>query len=219
MSSHIQLTNPVVQAILIALTHAIRLITLPQAQRTWWEHATISAVRAKFTALVDADYLIARRYLIRPERFCGEPIIAWRPGDPVPAFGAASYLLRKRCKEPVSPTLAYLATKKTAKLFGGFSGGSKGDGVLRHPLQASHDAAVSTRYLELLKSEPDTARRWVSEEKFEIQNRGSKLFDAVIVDDSGELERVIEVGGEYGVRRLKTIHAECARRLLPYELW
>jgi len=179
----------------------------------------MGAVRAKFSALVDAEYLTARRYLIRPERLSDRPLISWQPGEPVPEFGPVSYLLRKRCRERVVPTLAYLATKKAAKLFGGFSGGSKGDGVLRHPLQASHDSAVSACYLGLLKSNPATARRWVSEEKFELRNRGSKLFDAVIVDDSGAPERVLEVGGEYGVRRLRTIHKECVRRGLRYELW
>jgi len=213
------LTNPRVQEILTSLTHAIRLITLMQAHRTWWTHATNSAARATFEALAKEEYVVARRFLLRREQFQKDALIRWKPGDVAPPFGPVAYALRKRNKEPVIPTTAYVATRKTAKLFGGFSGGSKHDGLLRHPLQASHDANVSALYFRLLKSDPDTAKRWVPEERLELQNRGGKLFDAVIVNDAGKPERVFEIGGAYGVRRLLTIHNECVGKTLPYELW
>ena len=130
-----------------------------------------------------------------------------------------SYQLRKRWTEPVVPTTCYVATKKAARLYGGFSGGSRRDGLLRHPFQATHDVHVSAIYLRLLKTEPDAAMRWIPEEKLELQNHGGKLFDAVIVNASGVPDRVVEFGGGYRVTRVKILHGECARKALPYELW
>lgn len=219
MPSNVQLTNPVVREILVALTHAIRLLTLPQAHRAWWAHTTPQAARAKLRMLVAAELLVERRFLIHPELPLLEPVLRWKPGQPTPEFGAVSYRLRKRWTQSVAPTVCYLATKKAARLYGGFSGGSRRDGLLRHPFQATHDVHVSALYLRLLKSEPETAKRWIPEEKLELQNHGGKLFDAVIANASGEPERVTEFGGSYRVRRVRIIHGECVQRALPYELW
>jgi len=217
--SGVHLTNSTARGILVALTHYIRLLTLAQAHRTWWSQRTLQAARAKLKMLVADEFLVERRFLVHPELPLLEPVLRWKPGQPTPECGPVSYQLRNRWTDSVVPTVCYLATRKAAKLYGGFSGGSRRDGLLRHPFQATHDVHVSALYLRLLKSEPEAAKRWIPEEKLELQNHGGKLFDAVIVNASGVPERVVEFGGGYRVTRVKILHGECARKALPYELW
>ena len=48
---------------------------------------------------------------------------------------------------------------------------------------------------------------------------GEKRPDAFIVNVQGQVESVIEFGGDYDRSRVEAFHRDCAERNLPYELW
>jgi hypothetical protein len=197
--------------ILLTLTQKVRLLSLAQIARTWWPSASPAAARNRLAALPS---LVARLKLnAHPELTLDGPLFTWRPGEPVPRFGALSYQLKKRWNQAPEPTTVYIATEKAARYFGGFGG------KLRRPLQATHDLHMAQVYLQLLARDPAKAGLWVSEERFAPERRREKLPDAVLRDAAGHIVLVIEFGGAYDARHVERVHLDCVTRSLPYELW
>jgi hypothetical protein len=99
------------------------------------------------------------------------------------------------------------------------------------PEQASHDLAVAAIYLQLCRTLPAMAAAWVSEDYFRLlaRSQGSaagtgwpeldKQPDAVLLDGSGSIIRLIEFGGSYDARRVEKTHRSAVRARLSYSLW
>jgi hypothetical protein len=73
-------------------------------------------------------------------------------------------------------------------------------------------------YLLFLRDRPELASGWRSEDVLASTRRNQKLPDAIVMDgDRPQL--VVEFGGAYDPGRVEKVHADCATRRLPYELW
>lgn len=128
-------------------------------------------------------------------------------------FGVVSYRLRARWTEALRPVTVYTASDRAVRLYAG-SGGP-----LSHPLQVTHDLHVTAIFLRLLRENPGEATGWVSENVLAPLRRGQKIPDAEIHDANGRALKVIEFGGGYAPERVRKVHEDCERRLVPYELW
>lgn len=206
---------------MLALTHKVRLLSLAQIARTWWNPspAGVANARKRLTVLTGNNTLSPDHFMLRlhvnahSELILGGPLFSWNPGELTPDFGALSYRLQSRWTEAIKPTTIYIATEKAARHFGGFGG------KLRRPLQVTHDLHVAQIYLHLLKSNRPAACAWISEEQFSPERRHQKLPDAVLRDKNGEITLVIEFGGAYDTKHVERVHRDCVTRSLPYELW
>lgn len=195
------------------LTRKIRVVSSDQIHRTWFSAGAVESAQRRLRVLAQAGYLDALTVRVHPELALETPVWNWKPGEAGPPIGIISYRLRSRWTEAFRPVTVYVASKRTARFFGG-SGGR-----LRHPLQASHDIHVSAIYLNLLRSQSAAALLWVPEERFGLHRRGQKLPDAELQDAHGRTLKVIEFGGSYPPERVRKVHEDCERRGVPYELW
>jgi hypothetical protein len=204
------------RSILVALTRKIRLLTLSQVARTWWQETESGLLSARrvLDALEEEGLVKSVRVLAHPELPLDGPIVRWQPGDGRPAIGSVAYRLQTRWTKQIEELHVWCADAKARKQFGG-----QGNARLKQPLQATHDLHVSTVYVRRLAQAPDEAAAWVSEETLARTRRGRKLPDAALVDASGRVTLVIEFGGAYRAERVALVHEDCERRGIPYELW
>lgn len=201
--------------ILAILAHRIRVLTLDQAARTWWDGTAAPTTNARrgLGRLVSAGYLDTFTVVARPELPLSTPLATWEPTQHPPAFGSVAYRLQLRWNEAPRPTRVYVATKRAAKVVGGYGG------PLRHPMQVSHDIHVTTVFLYLRTTNPSAAAEWIPEQKLAPLRRHQKLPDAALGRDPETLRRVIEFGNGYDADRLRAFHDDCEQRSLPYEVW
>ena len=199
------------EALLDALTRRVRLITAPLVAVLW--ASSVPVVGRRLARLHRADLLLRARVMAHPLLDLAEPLIVWAPGDPDPEAGPASYRAKTRWdRAPVSTTV-FLASRRTARLFGG-SGGR-----FDYPLQATHDLHVTALYVRLVRRDPETAACWRGEETIRRRRRRGKVADAVLVDHRERPVRAVEFGGSYRTDRIAAFHRVCKNRHLPYELW
>lgn len=202
------------EQLLRALSRAVRVVRACQIGRLWnGPEAATESCEKRLLLLAQAGYLEAFQVRAHPPLPLTEPIWCWNPGDAEPPFSVLSDRLRTRWREALKPTKIFTASKRTAHLYGG-SGGR-----LSHPLQVNHDLHVAAIFLRLLRESPLEASGWISEDTLARTRRGQKLPDAEIYDPDGRLIKVIEFGGAYSADRCRMVHADCAERNLPYELW
>ncbi len=206
--------------ILEALTLKIRLLSAEQAAAAWWPGVRrgASQVRARLDALATAGMLSRHEVFAHQLLALEQLVLAWRPGQPQPTeneLGAAAYRLKTRWPdESPARTVVYTATRKLANRIGGFNG------HMPHRDQVSHDLHVTQLYLQLLRREPETARRWRGEELGKTdQGYGEKLPDAVLMDEAGRPYLAIEFGGRYSKGRVRDFCRHCAQRGIGFDLW
>lgn len=201
------------QELLEALTLRVRLLTVRQAARTWWR-SDESNTRRRLRELEGAGLLAPIRLVARPELELHSPLFEWRPTEPSPEFGALSYRLQSRWKEPASSTPAVMATEGAANFFGGYFRS------VPKRVEHTHDVHLASVYLWYKAHRPQLATQWVSEAWIK-QSRpdapGEKLPDAMIRTPYGST--IVDFGGSYTKQKLADFHAFCVRRSTPYELW
>jgi hypothetical protein len=204
------------QELFTALTRKIRLLTFEQIVRAWWPDSEAGRTNAKrrLRELYERGFLARIRVLSRPLLPLEAPVLRWKPGEAEPDFGAVSWRLQSRWQEPARTVTAYLATKRAAHVFGGVT-----EGRLKNPAHATHDIHVGAVYLHLLRTAPALAAGWVGEDIVAPTREGQKLPDSIVHDAAGTPKFVIEFGGAYAADRVAAFHADCAARILPYEIW
>ena len=213
MSGGLHFTNRD-QEISDALTQRVRLFSQRQIADSWFNGEVVNA-RRRLTRLAQQALLARLTVHARPAPPIDAPLVQWRPNDPTPAFGPIAYRCQQRWRHrPPRPTTAWLATERTAQIFGGV-----GRGDLKNPLQATHDLGVAAVWLRLREVSPQWAMAWQSEDLLAHTRRGEKLPDAFIVDQAGQVLWVIEFAGGYDTERIEAFHRDCATRELPYQLW
>jgi hypothetical protein len=114
--------------------------------------------------------------------------------------------------DPV-PTTVFAATPKGCRMFGAPSQ------KFIEPTKVNHDLCLTEVYILALKTRPDIARRWAGETLYAALLKGDKLPDALILDDAGRPELIVEGGGGYGPEHVAAFVASCVKRNLPFELW
>lgn len=203
------------RAILDALVHRVRVLSVDQVARTWFgstsdpdRFAIRRLVILASTGLVERFHLLAR-----PELTFERPLAYWAPGRDAPGFSPLATRLAARWREPVQRIPAVVATKAAGTRLGGTGG--------RRPRrsEASHDLSLGGLYLRFVKREPVVAKTWVSESGLRRFGFGDavKLPDALVYRD-GE-PTIVELGGTYGAGKLREFHGFCREHGLRYELW
>lgn len=136
------------------------------------------------------------------------PVSLWQPGDAEPSFHALAHKLDARWStcEP-EPCQIWWATPLAVAEFGGTGG------TIKQNLQIEHDLAVTQVFLRRGRN-----ANWRMEDHFEEGEFGSKIPDAIVMDNTGAVT-VIEIGGQYAAARLEAFHVALERLNLPYELW
>lgn len=196
--------------ILWTLTRKVRVLSQWQIKSTWG-----GCVLGR---LLKEDIISVVETICPTELQLTAPSVTWSPSDPLPDFGALSYAFKKRWRSRSSPLKLLYASRKAHRLVGGFI-------VDRKPRlsECAHDLHVAAIYLQIRKSEPARAKRWVSEHELYGLGfgQGEGLPDALIRDKHGRVDRhvVVEFAGAYSKRKLETFHDEQASRGLAYELW
>lgn len=141
------------------------------------------------------------------------PLAEGGPGTPRPDYWQLLYRADTRWAGQARMTTVYVATRCCAQLFGRHR-----TGALPHRLQGNHAVACSEVYYTLRRDQPAIAARWVGEDA--LPGLGSKVPDAGISDDSGQLARVIEVVGlHYGKEKLERLVEEALERGLGYAIY
>lgn len=199
------------QVLLSTLTLKVRLLSLGQAARTWWEGDARQAAR-RTESLAEAGWLKRDAVTAHPELALEAPLLLWEPGDRVPHFGSLAYRAAERFQDRSEQMVVLRATRKAAELFGGEPG------VLKAP-SVTHDVQLAALYLRFLRDRPADAVNWLSEAALAPSREGEVLPDAAVTDDAGDICRVIEFVGRYPPERLRRLHEDCDSRKLPYELW
>jgi hypothetical protein len=200
--------------ILGGLATQARLLSLQQIAVNWWEGEVANA-RRRLKQLGDVQLIERIEVRVRSLPPLIEPVATWRPGATVPDFEATAYRLQSRWHSlAVRGCSAYIATERAARIYGG-----KNRGQLKHPLQATHDLALSQIWLQLRRTAPDWAKAWRGEDLLAHTRQGEKCPDAFIVNETEQVVCVVEFGGQYNAERVREFHEDCATRGLPYQIW
>ena len=197
--------------ILETLARCVRLFTVDQIARTWFNSRRVA--RARLGTLEAAGYVHMRDALLHPELALDGPVIAWRPAQAAPPFGRIAHQLRTRWTGVVAPETVIVIAEGAAVGFGG---------APAPPLRTdelTHDAHLAAVYLRYRRNAPELARTWVGERIIRKSRaaRGGPVPDASVRD--GQVRRYIEFAGAYSRERLETFHEFCATSKTAYELW
>jgi hypothetical protein len=143
-----------------------------------------------------------------------EPLSVWRTGLPAPDFGHLAWTLEFRWQTAQRrPERIVWATGLAPRIVGGVGG------QLRQPLQLEHDLGLTDVFVGRSR---DDAAQWLSEDAFRAVFRPTtreKIPDAVLVNGDGRVETVIEFGGRYSHRRLRSFHRYWSGKRVAYEIW
>ena len=202
--------------LLKALALKVRLFGLRQIAAHWFD-GDVANARRRLRQLAAIGLVAPIKVIARPTPKLVHPVVNWEPGDPTPNFGQVAQILAERWRNrPARVCTAFIATARTANLFGG-----KARGELKRPLQATHDLGVAAVWMEMDANVPLRADGWRSEDLFAHtrRNPGDKLPDAFLVDESEIVFQVIEFGGAYDAQRVRDFHQDCEQRRLLYEMW
>lgn len=153
--------------ILVVLTLRIRVLSLEQISRTWWQDSvdpTIAA-RRRLQQLEAGGHLEQITLMAHPEVSVEEPICSWEPGQELPDFGNVAWQLNKRWSSPLVTTECVIATRFAGQFFGGHGG--------RKPRRAetTHDLHLSAVFLQMMVTHPQRAMTWSSEEELQFPGK------------------------------------------------
>ena len=211
MSGRLELTSRD-REILHALTHRVRVFTLPQVARTWWRGTSQAEPEARRRArqLEGAGLVSVVPLIAHPEIQLDAPLVTWQPGLPAPDASKLASTLARRWPEPERETVCIGATAEAAAIVGG-SGGR-----LPRDSETTHDIHLAAVYLRMAEELPTRARSWTAEAAL-AKGQGVKVPDAVVRD--GKYDTAIEFGGTYSTAKLQGFHRYCERKGFGYELW
>ncbi|MBA5868075.1 MAG: hypothetical protein GDA67_15390 [Nitrospira sp. CR1.3] len=200
--------------ILDAITHRVKLLSLPQIARTWWKGSrAIMQARKRIRQLALAGYLERLQLFTNQEVMLLAPLATWHSGMAVPDFSTIVRLTRTRWELPIRSTACVVATSVSAVRTGG---------SYRIPRnsEATHDLHVAQVYLHKLRQAPRYAEKWSGE--MELLTRDIAPCDKVpdaLIRQAGRCTAVEVVGESYSVTKLMAFHEFCSRRSFTYELW
>lgn len=202
--------------ILEALSRCVKVFSVEQVASTWWPESPWSRKHAirRMSSLQSSGFVESTTLMVRPVQKIEVPIVVWKEGHPVPDMGALSYQLKHRWDIPPESTRVYVASRKSAQMFGGFKGKLRLD-------ERSHDLVLSSVFLlkfrEFFQGRAgEDPGQWISESliRQQRQDHNQKLPDALL-----RPRTVIEVGGRYGKDKLEAFHLYCETNALHYEIW
>lgn len=201
--------------ILNVLTQRVRLLTVEQIGRTWWNGLRADDCAARRLKKLEREGLLQSFIAYaHPMLDLHQPVCAWSPGMQPPNFGAVSYQLVRRWTESHIPMRAVIATRAAGSALGGYGG--------KRPkrVESNHDVHLAAVYLLFKKSNPSVAATWRSEEVIRNSRKdapGERLPDALV--RTNDTDRIIDFGGSYSPEKIEGFHRWAARKAIGYELW
>ena len=206
------------QDLLEVLCRRVRMLSRQQIVRTWWsceQFNYAAAATERLKRLCVAGFLIFRQVLARNIGELAAPVATWAPRQPTPDLGAVAWRLGRRWDIAPAVTTIYMASLRSARLFGG-----RRRGRIPRAFQVSHDLGVAEMFLAVRRTRPQASPLWVDEDRLAPYRRRQKLPDAVLAQkESGTPQLVLEFGAGYGKSRLLEFHYDNVNRRLPYEIW
>ena len=204
------------EEIVTLLCFAVRFFALEQVARTWWsdQPREIRRARKRMLTLARNGWVRPLTILARPLLKLESPIFEWRPGSLDPEVPCVSRKLQSRWKQPARDVEIFLATPRATAVMGGGAPGS-----VTNLCQTTHDLHVAEVFLFYRENRPQLASLWVGEDSIIQRSEHEKRPDAVLLNGSREILRVVEFGGAYKPGRVQAFHDFCLKRNLSYELW
>lgn len=200
--------------LLETLTWRIRLMPVSQVVALWWPDAQVRTTpRNRLKTLATTEWLELHRINARPLLTPDVPLIAWQPGVDVPDAEQAAVTIRERRNIAAEPVEVCVASARTANLFGSSARG------LPSFERRDHDLRLAAVYGYYRRTWPELARTWIGEQARLPGQAFSRNPDAVLLDTSRRITRVIESAGEWNARQISAFHEFCFANALPYELW
>ena len=199
------------EALMDALTHRVRFLSLPQIARTFWPQRTQEATRKHLARLAERGWIESVSVVTHPELPLARPVFSWKPDDEPPDCAGLAYQCQRRWKEPLTSLTVWRATERMRWLRGGQI-------IPLRRAQATHDLHVGALYCNLFLESPQDAADWQGEDNL-LPLPEERLPDALITDTDGTMRRVIEFGGTCKAKRVAKLHAFGVRYEVPYELW
>lgn len=200
--------------VLDALTRRVRLMTIRQVSDIWWPQCAAQSETSRQLKRLRQASLIQRSVIVAHPRLAPRrPVVSWEPGGPTPDLAAATHRIRLRWNQTPEPIEVYWASEQAANLFGSAARSMAG------PCHRDHELLLSDVFVFYRMREPQLARRWGGESIFPKAGFRIKDPDAFLFDDDGNVCRVIESAGRYGLAQVRTFHRHCVENQLPYELW
>lgn len=203
--------------ILRTLALSVRMLSLAQVAGAWWAPTAAGEANARrrLASLAESRLVGSARVHARPLPELACPVLAWSPGQADPDFDAVSWALQSRWTKAPRRIVVYFVTRRGANQYGG-----RLRGQIKQELQVSHDLGVAQVYLRLRAEQPDAALRWTGEDTLRTGRKRQKIPDAMLRPCSSHASPlVIEFGGAYDARRVRSFHHDCSKRKLPYQLW
>lgn len=196
------------------LTCRVRVLSLQQVQRGWAEvFGSRQAPRLVMERLIKTGLIEGDVWHVPPSPIGDGPLVTWSPGQSCPDLMALETRVQRRWHATPLPTPVIAATQPAARLFGS----STGD--LPPENHRNHDLLLASVYIRYRCSQPEFATSWLGEDGIGRAERGVKNPDAFLIDDHGQVVRVVESAGRYSLKQLESFHQHCQRAALAYELW
>ncbi|MBL8826762.1 MAG: hypothetical protein JNM18_07225 [Planctomycetaceae bacterium] len=200
--------------LLATLTLRVRMLALVHCGELGWSDLrnlapTVKRLERLAKAGLIESHLINARPLLPTE----QPLVAWRPGDGPIDAERISQQTQARWNAAAHPLTVYVATSRTACLYGGTVRG------LPPMERRDHELRLASVYVHYRRRLPTEAIGWISIPDLPITDERTKGFDACIHDDNGRFVRIVHCAGRYGPEHVERLHQRCQAHDLPYELW
>ena len=199
-------------------TFALRIGPMHADQYAGWRKTSSSQASRRLGQLVEADWLRAERCSIRELPTVSTPLLRCEPGKAEPDYGHWAHVARQRFLGSRSRlATVYYASRRCYRAFG----------VRRRaslkPQHVNHDLALTSCYLNWVKSEESIAKLWRHEDTYvDSVGRGRKVPDVLLVDPETDMptEGIDFLGPSYSAQRLRDLaHELLTVRQIPLQFF
>jgi hypothetical protein len=210
--------------ILALLIHSLPVLSLSQITCHFYSGDRSNAARS-LRRLLDAHLINVSQILTRtPPTPILTPLASWTPGLTKPNAYALAHRLQARwtCQGSRRRRIVNLGSGVGSIL------GIELPTRPSRPLQVSHDLGLAEQYLYFRSQRDSRCDWWFGEHFFpacgvaevgRLLSDGGQRPDALVVNQSQQIDYAVEYGGLYNAKRLERFHRWCQRRSLPYEIW
>ena len=183
------------------LASRLKLVRLDQLRAIWADAPCGPVPFDLEEALTRLDWAIdAYSVNLHPPLTPQRPVLTLRAESTCPEdLRPYSDLMRKRWNKPAIPTTVFVASRAAANLFGATSGGLP---PLDH---RDHDALLTDAFIAHLQKHPHTIEHWQGEQMRHKAGYRIKDPDAFMLRPDGTPSQIIESGGAYSVRQIRSL--------------
>ncbi len=196
------------------LCRKVRLLSVRQVAAGWWpDGGSLRIVRRRLRRLSSAGLLNRTTINAHPPLAIGQPLAAWKPGQPAPSPQGLAQRAKCRWSQSAVPQEVIYASRLAGNLFGSTAG------RLPEVEHRDHDLLLGGVYVHYRLHRPKDTRAWLGEDAFPKAGYRIKDPDALLISADGVPRQVIESAGRYSAKQVQSFHEHCAEHDLPYELW